>query len=138
MNFLFVCASNSVRSQIAEGWTRYFGDGTIAVRSAGLQPFMIHPVAIAVMSEVGIDISGQKLRRLDDRQLAWADYVITLSDTVKPFCAHIPGTTKYDHWPIPNPDALVNDDLSQHEAYAQVRDELQWRIEQLLKSINQE
>ena len=75
-------------------------------------------------------------RRLDDRQLKWADWVITLCDTVKPYSAHFPDTVKYDHWSIPNPDARVSDDVSQEEAYAQTRDDLKRRIEHFLKEIS--
>ncbi len=135
VNILFICASNSVRSQIAEGWARYLGDDNVDIRSAGLTPFMVHPMAVATMNDVGIDISHQRCRRLDDRILEWADWVITLSDTVKPYSAEFPDSVKYDHWSIPNPDTLVNENLSQEEAYAQVRDNLKIRIERFLQSI---
>ena len=135
MRLLFVCASNSVRSQIAEGWARHLGGNSIEVRSAGIQPFMVHPVAVSTMKEVGIDISRQISRRLDDRLLKWADYVITLSDTVKPYSIYFPETVKYDHWSIPNPDTLVVDDITQPQAYAIIRDKLKVRIEKFLQSI---
>ncbi len=135
MNLLFVCASNSVRSQMAEGWARHLSDDSIEVRSAGLQPFMVHPVAVMTMKEIGIDISHQMNRRLDDQILKWADYVITLSETVKPYSAYFPDTVKYDHWSIPNPDTLVVGDMTQPQAYAQTRDKLKTRIENFLQSI---
>lgn len=135
MNLLFVCASNSVRSQMAEGWARHLGDGAIDVRSAGISPFGVHPQAIAAMKEVGIDISSHPKRRLDERQLKWADWVITLCDTVKPYSAYFPDDVRYDHWSIPNPDALVNDNITQAEAYAKTRDDLKRRIEHFLKTI---
>lgn len=132
MNLLFVCASNSVRSQIAEGWARRLGDDTITVRSAGMQPFRVHPMAVYIMKQVGIDISRQQSRRLDDRLMKWADCIVTLSDTVKPYSAYFPKGITYDHWTIPNPDAIVGKNLSQEEAYAQIRDTIKSRVERLL------
>jgi arsenate reductase len=134
-NILFVCAGNAVRSQMAEGWARHLGDSQINVRSAGISPFGVHPMAIAAMKSAGVDISAHRNRRVDDRQLAWADYVITLCDTVKPYSAYFPEKIVYDHWSIPNPDALVTDEISPEEAYAQVRDQLRERIENFLATI---
>ena len=121
---------------MAEGWARHLGDGAIEVRSAGISPFGVHPAAVVAMKEVGIDISSHRVRRLDDHQLKWADWVITLCDTVKPYGTHFPDSVKYDHWSISNPDARVNDNISQAEAYAQVRDELKRRIEHFLTEIS--
>lgn len=135
MNLLFVCASNSVRSQMAEGWARHLGDESISVRSAGMQPFKVHPMAIHIMKQVGIDISRHQSRRLDDRLLEWADYIVTLSETVKPYSAFFPPDVKYDHWTIPNPDTLVSEDISQEHAYAMIRDQIKLRVERLLRAI---
>jgi arsenate reductase (thioredoxin) len=135
MNLLFVCASNSVRSQMAEGWARHLGDESINVRSAGMQPFKVHPMAIHIMKQVGIDISRHQSRRLDDRLLKWADYIVTLSETVKPYSAFFPPDVKYDHWTIPNPDTLVSEEISQEQAYATIRDQIKLRVERLLRAI---
>jgi arsenate reductase len=135
MNLLFVCASNSVRSQMAEGWARHLGDESINVRSAGMQPFKVHPMAIHIMKQVGIDISHHQSRRLDDRLLKWADYVVTLSETVKPYSTYFPPDVKYDHWTIPNPDTLVSEEISQEQAYAMIRDQIKLRVERLLRTI---
>ena len=121
---------------MAEGWARHLGGDNIKVRSAGLTPFMVHPLAVAAMREAGIDISSQGSRRLNDRLMQWADWVITLSDTVKPYSAYLPDTVKYDHWSIPNPDTLVSDDITQAQAYARIRDDLMRRIEHFLKEIS--
>jgi arsenate reductase len=120
---------------MAEGWARHLGNGTIDVRSAGIQPFMVHPLAIATMEAAGIDISRQRNNRLDDRILEWADWVITLSDTVKPYSAYFPRSVRYDHWSIPNPDTLVNTNITPADAYARIRDKLKQRIEDFLGSV---
>jgi len=132
---LFICASNSVRSPMAEGWARHLGGDNISVRSAGISPYMVHPLAVATMQEIGIDIGSRGNRLLDDQLLKWADYAITLSDTVKPYSTYFPDTLKYDHWSIPNPDTLVSDEISQEKAYAQVRDNIGRRVEQFLQKI---
>lgn len=138
INILFVCASNAVRSQMAEGWARHLAKDNIAIRSAGISPFMVHPMAVATMKEVGIDIASQGYRRLDDNLLEWAQYVITLSDTVKPYSAYFPEEVKYDHWSIPNPDTLVSDGITQAQAYAQVRDKIGRRVGQFLNTLQAE
>jgi arsenate reductase len=117
---------------MAEGWARHLGGDSINIRSAGMQPFGVHPMAVYTMKQVGIDISRHQSRRLDDRQMKWADCIITLSETVKPYSAYFPKGIDHDHWSIPNPDTLVTDDLSQEEAYTQVRDEIKRRVERLL------
>lgn len=135
MNLLFVCASNSVRSQIAEGWARHLGDDSINARSAGMQPFSVHPMAVYTMKQVGIDISRHQSRRLDDRQMKWADCIITLSETVKPYSAYFPKGIEHDHWSVPNPDTLISDEISQEQAYARIRDEIKRRVQRLLETV---
>ena len=61
---LFLCTGNSCRSQMAEGWCRHLKAGAVQARSAGTQPHGIDPVAIKVMAEAGVDISGQKSKPL--------------------------------------------------------------------------
>ncbi len=134
MNILFICASNSVRSQMAEGWARHLGDETINVRSAGMQPFMVHPMAIHVMKEAGVDISRQRCRRVDDRVLSWADCIVTLTEVDKPINLNIPEHARHERWSIPNPDALVSDAVTQEEAYRRIRDKIKEQVERLLRA----
>lgn len=134
-NVLFICTSNSVRSQIAEGWARHLGDETIGVRSAGLQPFMVHPLAIQTMREAGVDISRQSCRRLNERLLTWADHIVTLCETAKPSSDLYPNTAVHHHWPIPNPDDLTPTGLTPEQAYAQIRDDIRARVEELLRNV---
>lgn len=134
MNLLFICVSNSVRSQIAEGWVRELGGDFVQVRSAGLQPFKVHPLAVHTMKEVGIDISRYTSSRINDQLIQWADYIVTLCDTVKPFSASIPASKRHDHWPVPDPDSMAGDDMSKQKAYALIRDNIRYRVDKLLKS----
>ena len=135
MNLLFICASNSVRSQIAEGWARHLGGAAVGVRSAGLHPFKVHPMAVKTMKDVGVDIAHQTCRRLDDHLLQWADLAVILSENAEPFDSIFPKELRRDHWNIPNPDALVTDGFSQDQAYAKIRDTIKLRVERLLRTV---
>ena len=132
MNILFVCSGNSVRSQMAEGWARHLSNGNINVKSAGIFVGNLHPMAVEVMGKVGIDISHHDAKPLNDRLIHWADILITVCDSIKQCAAVFPKSVILHHWSIPNPDALINDILTQKEAYEQVRDELRDRIEKLI------
>jgi arsenate reductase len=75
---MFLCTGNSCRSQMAEGFARELGKGIIEPYSAGLVPCFVHPRAIEVMREAGIDISRQKSKGIDEELLIQMDLVITL------------------------------------------------------------
>ena len=78
MNILFLCTGNSCRSQIAEGWARHLGGDFFQAQSAGIESHGRNPRAIAVMQDVGVDISHQESTRLTDEMLASADYLVTV------------------------------------------------------------
>ena len=137
MNVLFICAGNAVRSQMAEGWARHLANGSIRIASAGIQALGVHPMAIEIMSHAGIDISGHKSQPLSDDILNWADHIITLSESVKPYSSFFPEKAVYDHWSIPNPDALFPG-ISRDEAYTEIRDRIKYNVERLLKNIGVE
>ncbi|MCP4569444.1 MAG: arsenate reductase ArsC [FCB group bacterium] len=134
MKILFICAGNSVRSQMAEGWGRQLADNSIHFASAGIQALGVHPLAIDTMLAVGIDISGHKSQPLSDEILSWADYIITLSESVKPYSTFFPSSAKYDHWSIPNPDTLFPN-ITREEAYADIRDKIRHLVERLIQNI---
>lgn len=135
MNLLFICAGNAVRSQMAEGWARELCDGRHNVTSAGIEVGGVHPRAVESMRLVGIDISQHDSRRISDELFHWADYIITLADSIKPYSVYFPDDTPHLHWSIPNPDAMYAPDVSIDDAYAQVRDDLKRRIENLVREL---
>ncbi|MFB6260468.1 MAG: arsenate reductase ArsC [Thiohalorhabdaceae bacterium] len=100
MNILFLCTGNSCRSQMAEGWGRHLGGPGLHFDSAGIEAHGQNPRAIAVMDEVGVDISGQASTRLDDGLLAWADRVITVCGHADEHCPILPPETTKEHWPL--------------------------------------
>lgn len=135
---LFVCHANSVRSPMAEGWGRYLSElsgSSIEASSAGFYPSGVHPLAVEVMREVGIDISGHVSRRLNEYILDETDYLITCTDSVKSLLGELPEEIKYIHWPITNPDAIVNGAVTQEQAYCLCRDDLKIRVGRLLEEI---
>ncbi len=88
-NILFVCIENSCRSQMAEGWARFFAKGLVEIYSAGSKPSgKINPDAAHVMAEAGVDISSQKSKGFNELPIKKFDYVITMG--CKDVCALVP------------------------------------------------
>jgi protein-tyrosine-phosphatase len=118
---LFLCTGNSSRSQMAEALLRHRTGGAVRVRSAGSRPKPVHPSAVAVMAERGIDIAGARSKHLDEFTGHAFDFVITLCDRVREVCPEFPGHPRTVHWSIPDPD--------DRPAFVRVADELANRIE---------
>jgi arsenate reductase len=98
---LFLCVANSARSQIAEGLARHLLGTQIEVLSAGSQPSKVNPYAIETMAEIGIDITGQRSKSVDEIDIGSIDLVVTLcADEV---CPVLPARVRRLHWPIPDP-----------------------------------
>ena len=111
LRVLFLCTGNSARSQMAEGFLRAWGGSRVKVTSAGSEPAGVHPLAVCVMAEQGIDISGQESRHVDDLARDDFDYVITVCDRMREVCPNFPGIVA--HWSIPDP---VNAENANQEA----------------------
>lgn len=124
MRILFLCVANSVRSQIAEGLAREILGDKAEIFSAGIHPSYVHPTAKAVMQEIGIDISGQQSKSVDDVNVYTMDRIITVcGDGV---CPNVPDSIVKEHWPLPDPGADVT-------LYRAIRDDLKIRILDLKK-----
>jgi arsenate reductase len=130
---LFVCAGNAARSQIAEGWARRLAPRGIEVASAGLNPIGVHPLAVQVMAEVGLDLAAASSKALSDLPLDRFDTVVTLCDEAA--CLQVPAGAVHLHWPIPDPvpHAAEPDALA---TFRRVRDDLAGRVERLLRESN--
>lgn len=126
MKILFLCVANSVRSQIAEGLAReIFGDKA-DIFSAGIRPSYVHPTAKAVLQEIGIDISGQYSKSVDEVNVHMMDRIITVcGDGV---CPNVPESIIKEHWPLPDPGSDV-------DLYRAIRDDLKIRILDLKQRI---
>ena len=105
---LILCTGNSCRSQMAEGVLRHYGKGKYEVFSAGTHPSSVHPAAIRLMKEIGIDISRHRSKSVEEFLGQKFDVVITVCDNAQAACPAFPGAGRQIHWPFPNP--AVNSD----------------------------
>jgi arsenate reductase (thioredoxin) len=128
VKIIFLCVANSARSQMAEGLARHLFQDEAIILSAGSKPTLVHPLAIKVMQEIGIDISVQTSKSVDEIDLSSVDYIITLcADEV---CPYVPGLIIRIHWPLPDPVSINLSHDEQLEKFRQVRDHLKESIEQ--------
>ena len=128
---LFLCTHNSARSQMAEGLLRHLSQGQVEAYSAGSAPGQVHPLAIEVMAERGIDISGQTSKHLAQYQGQRFDYVITVCDLARESCPIFPGDPEQIHWSFPDPSAVAGL-AARRRAFQQIAAELTTRINFLL------
>ena len=124
---LFICTGNVARSQMAEGLLRAAAGDRVQVFSGGIVPSYVRPNAIAVMKELGIDISQHRSKSMNEFIDTPIDYVITVCDHAAQFCPVFPGAAKRIHWSIQDPVA-IGDDEAQLEAFRVARDDLKSRI----------
>jgi arsenate reductase len=131
MRVLFICTGNSARSQMAEGFLRFYAGDKYEAYSAGLDPKPIHPLTIKVMKEVGIDISGQYSKSLKDYLgTVFFGYVITVCDQADKDCPTIfPGMGKRLHWSLEDPTKMVGADEEKLKKFREIRD----KISQMVK-----
>ena len=130
---LFLCTGNSARSQMAEGFARYYGKGRVSAQSAGLEPKGLNPTAVQVMREIGIDISMQRSKPITDDLIAEADIIITLCGNADERCPVPPARVEKIHWPIPNPAKAKGTEDEVLETFRRIRDEIRERVISFLK-----
>ena len=130
-SILFLCTGNSCRSQMAEGYARHFANGNYQIFSAGIEPKDIHPLAVRVMNEIGIDITGQSSKSLASIPLDSVDQVITLCGDADERCPTLSAKVKRIHWPLPDPARAQGNEDEVLQAFRQVRDEIRSRVENL-------
>lgn len=131
---LVLCTGNSARSQMAEGLLRDLGGELVEVASAGVSPGHVRPEAIAVMQEVGIDISSQRSKSVDEFAGREFDYVITVCDNANELCPAFPGRTRRIHWSFEDPGAVAGDDVRTLEVFRRVRDQIAGRLKEFVAS----
>ena len=125
---MFVCKKNSARSQMAEGFAKTLGKGTLEVTSSGLEASQVRPEAIATMKDVGIDITDQHSKPLSDFKAEDFDVVISLCGC---------GVNLPTDWVLRDvfEDWQLDDPAEQPEIFPRVRDEIKERVTQLIESI---
>ena len=138
LKILFLCTGNSCRSQMAEGWARHLKGDVIEPYSAGIKTHGLNRNAIKVMAEAGVDISGQRSKKLDALKSVEFDYVITVCDNAHESCPLFTGKTKVVHVGFDDPPRLARDAKTEEEAlghYRRVRDEIRDFVAQLPASL---
>jgi arsenate reductase len=116
---------------MAEGLLRHDAGNVYEVSSAGINPTHVRPEAVAVMREVGIDISGHRSKSVDEFAGQDFDYVITVCDNAKESCPLFPAKTKRVHWSIEDPAAVQGSEEEVLTAFRRARDELRARLRAL-------
>lgn len=132
---LFLCTHNSARSQMAEGLLRSLGGDRFDVHSAGTVASQLRPEAIAAMTELGIDISGQSSKDLAPFLGQSFDRVVTVCDEAKESCPIFPGARSTAHWSIDDPAAVAGGDDERLAAFRRARDELRGRVAALVDEV---
>ena len=133
---IFICTGNSCRSQIAEGLLRKDADDRFDIFSAGRDPSRLHPAAISVMQEWGIDISHQKSESIGNFIDNNFDIIITVCDNANQSCPVFPNEKIRLHWSIKDPFHGWSDNQEDLPPYRIARDELKKRIDEFLSSEN--
>lgn len=125
---LFVCVGNAARSQMAEGFLRKLGGERFQVASAGVMPhWRVDPQAVEAMLETGVDISHQNPKGLDEVDVMEQDIVVTMGCPADA-CPVVPGADRRE-WDLEDPH---NEPM---ETYRTIRDEIRWRVEELVKEL---
>lgn len=118
---LVLCTGNSCRSQIAEGYLKYFAKEKAEVYSAGVETHGVNPKAIAIMSEDGIDISGHTSNHIDEYKDIDFDFVITVCDNARERCPYFPTTAEKFHYNFPDPAKATGTDEEIKAEFRKVR-----------------
>jgi arsenate reductase len=131
---LFLCTGNSARSQMAEAFLRHYAGERFEVCSAGLEPRGVHPLAIRVMSEIGIDLSGHRSKPLSEfLGKISVRYAIIVCEQAERSCPRIwPFTLQRLFWPFEDPAAGRGPDEQKLKCFRAVRDRIEERIQRWL------
>lgn len=121
---LVLCTGNSCRSQIAEGYLRYFAENRAEVYSAGIETHGVNPRAIAVMAEDGIDLSGHTSNHVDEYADIEFDFVITVCDNAKENCPFFPSKAQKFHHNFPDPAKATGTESDIIDAFREVRGQI--------------
>jgi ArsR family transcriptional regulator, arsenate/arsenite/antimonite-responsive transcriptional repressor / arsenate reductase (thioredoxin) len=132
---LFLCTGNSARSQIAEALVQHRSGGAVEARSAGSHPKALHPNAVRVLAERGIDIAGRSTKPLSRFARTRFDRVITLCDKVREICPEFTGAPIVAHWSIADPATAGDTDAATYAEFQRVADEIDDRVALLLADL---
>lgn len=131
LHILFLCVANSARSQMAEGIARALAPAGVTISSAGSRPSGVRPQAVAALREIGIDISGQHSKSVQDVDSSTVDAVITLC--AEEACPVFLGRAIRLHWALLDPAAPRGSTEHALQSFRDVRDELRERLAYLFE-----
>lgn len=130
---LILCTGNSARSQMAEGILCHIAGDKYEVESAGTVASFVRPQAIAVMSEIGIDISGHRSKCLDEFLDQNFDYIITVCDNANQTCPFFPGNATRIHWSFDDPAEAAGTEDEILSVFRRIRDEIKQSLRDFVK-----
>ncbi len=134
---IFLCTGNTARSQMAEAFLRKHAGNLFEIFSAGLEPSEINPLTRKVMAEIGLDLSGQYSKGLEqflDKEDF--DYVITVCGNADARCPFFPGTVVRMHWPFDDPASAEGTDEEKLGKFREIRNQIEQKIESWLNSLD--
>lgn len=126
---LILCTGNSARSQMAEGLLKHICEAEFEIHSAGTKPSIVRPEAMKVLSEIGIDISENRSKSVDEFLNQKINYVLTVCDNAKENCPYFPAQTKTIHHSFDDPAEISGDEETRLTAFRKVRDEIKDYLE---------
>ncbi|UCD35725.1 MAG: arsenate reductase ArsC, partial [Nitrospiraceae bacterium] len=132
---MFLCTGNSCRSHIAEGFAREMGKGMPESFSAGIAPCHVHPLAIRVMHEKGINISRHRSKAIDPDLLGSMDFVITLCSHADRYCPPVPPGVRRVHIPVNDPVGTIGSEEKILLAFRKTRDEIEEKLRGMISDI---
>lgn len=134
---LILCTANSARSQMAEGLLKHICHNKYDVNSAGTRASLVRPEAIAVLREIGIDISKNRSKSVNEFAADEIDYVLTVCDNARENCPYFPAKTKLVHHSFEDPAAVEGDEATRLAAFRRVRDMIREYLEEsFLKTVS--
>ena len=132
---LVLCTGNSARSQMAEGLFRETVGDRFEVFSAGTKPTAVRPEAVAIMHEVGIDISAHRSKSADEFLGQKFRYVVTVCDNARESCPIFPGKAERIHWSFDDPAAVQGGPVERESAFRRVRDQIARKVQEFAAGI---
>ena len=121
---LILCTGNSARSQMAEGLLKHITRNKYEIYSAGTKPSIVRPEAIKALAEIGIDISENRSKSVEEFVREEIDYILTVCDNAKENCPYFPAKTKVVHHSFEDPADVQGDEKARLNAFRKIRDEI--------------
>ena len=129
---MFLCTGNACRSQIAEGWARALANKEVVVGSAGIAAHGLNPRAVQVMTEAGVDISGQRSKVVTGGDVERFDLIVTVCGHADEHCPVVPARVEKVHWPLLDPARAQGNADEIDAVFRACRDDIRGRVRTLL------